>query len=265
MRPQELPRRPGHVVFPVEADVAAPHHPRARPRQRRGQPSGLRVVQQHHIARLNQGEQFHRIRGQQLRVVIGVRRAEGATPEMAMDLVVQALGEREKLGVPGDHQPADRDVQILDVPDQDLQHLGDPAACRGRVDVPDGVPGQRGPELVSAPGHFPVSLGADDGLQHGHRPPGYLHGLQQAHDIRLPLARGRAVNRGATWPLIEALRACYIPVNREDKPSNRRAAGPLDRPGTATATGVGAGRRRQARRPGRGPGRRRPERHQGRR
>jgi hypothetical protein len=212
VRPQELPRRPGHVIFPVEADVAAPYHPGARLRQRGGQRGGLRVVQQYDIAGLNPGDQFHRIRGHHPRVVIGLSRAEGTAAGIAMDLVVQALGDREKLGVPGDHQPADRDVQILDVPDQDLQHLGDPATCRGRADVPDGVPAQQGPELVGGQGELPVSRGADDRLEHGHRAPRHLNGLQQAHENRLPLARCGA--------LIEAQRARYIPVTRGDKPSN---------------------------------------------
>ena len=190
MRPQELPPRPGHLVFPVHADMAAPHHPGARLRQRRDQASGLRVVQQHHVTGPDPGNQLHRVRRQHLRVMIGVRRAEGAAAGVAVDLVVQPLGDREEPGVAADHQPADRDVQILDIPDQYLQHLGDPATGRGRVDIPDGTPGQHLPDQVSAPGQQPVPRSADDGLQQRHRPPRHLHSRQQAHGIRPPALIG---------------------------------------------------------------------------
>jgi hypothetical protein len=82
-----------------------------------------------------------------------------------VDLVVQAFGHGEKLGVAGDYQPADRDVEILHVPDQYLQHLGDSAAGSGRVDVPNAAPGQEPPELVSGLDQAQVPLAADDGLQ----------------------------------------------------------------------------------------------------
>ena len=76
-----------------------------------------------------------------------------------------------------------------DVPDQDLQHLGDPATGRGRVDVPDGAPGQLLPDLVGAPDQLRVPRGADDRLQPGYGQPRHLYRTQQAHGIRLP---GRA-------------------------------------------------------------------------
>ena len=191
VRPQELPPRPGHLVFPVHADVASPHHPGARVCQRRGQPGGLRVMQQHHIAGPDPGRQLHRVRGQHLRVMSGLRRAERGSGRAAVDLVVQPLGDREEPGVAGDHQPADRDVQVLHVSDQDLQHLGDPATSRGRIDVPDGAPGQHRPELLGCPDQLRISRGADDRLQPGHGQPRHLHRMHQAHGIRLP-ARTRS-------------------------------------------------------------------------
>ena len=132
VRPQELPPGPGHLVFPVHPDMAAPHHPGARVCQRRGQPGGLRVMQQHHIAGPDPGRQLDRVRGQHLCVMSGLRRTERGSGQAAVDLVVQPLGDREELGVAGDHQPADRDVQVLHVPDQDLQHLGDPTTRGSR-------------------------------------------------------------------------------------------------------------------------------------
>jgi len=126
--------------------------------------------------------------------MMSLRRVQGPSGQIAVDLVVQALGGCEEPGVAGDHQPADRDAEIGDVPDQCLQHLGDPAAHRGRVDVPDGAPGQQPPDLVSGPGQLPVARAADDGLQPGHSPPRHLHGVDQAHGIppSAPGVTGRA-------------------------------------------------------------------------
>ncbi len=168
MRPQELPPSPGHLVFPVHSDVAAPHHPGARVCQRRGQPGGLRVMQQHHIAGPDPGSQLDRVRGQHPRVMTGLRRAERGPGQAAVDLVVQPLGDREEPGIAGDHQPAGRDVQILHVPDQDLQHLGDPATCHGRIDVPDGASGQHRPDQVGGADQLRIPRAADDRLQPGH-------------------------------------------------------------------------------------------------
>jgi hypothetical protein len=102
-----------------------------------------------------------------------------------VDLVVQAFGEREKLGVAGDHEPADRDVEIADVPNQHLQHLSDPAAGSGRVDVPYGAPGQLSPNPVSGLEQAKVPLATDEGLQQRDRPPWHFRHLDQAHGIPL--------------------------------------------------------------------------------
>src|SRR5262249_49480385 len=90
----------------------------------------------------------------------------------------------------GDYQPADGDAEILHVSDQYLQHLSNPAAGGGRVDVPDGAPGQEPPNPVSGLDQAQVPLAADDGLQQRHRPPWHFYGLDQAHRIHLPFGRG---------------------------------------------------------------------------
>jgi hypothetical protein len=64
-------------------------------------------VQQHYIAGPDPGGQLYSVRGQHLRVMTGLRRPERGS-----------------------------------VPDQDLQHLGNPATCCGGADIPDGAPGQ---------------------------------------------------------------------------------------------------------------------------
>src|SRR5215468_3514677 len=126
--------------------------------------------------------------------MMGLRRAQGPAGEIAVDLVVQAFGDGEELSVTADYQPADRDAEIADVANQYLQHLGDPAARRGRADVPDGVPGLQLPHLVRGLEQPQIALAADDGLQQGGRPPRHLHRSDQTHRICLsPYGRGRNV------------------------------------------------------------------------
>jgi len=185
VRSQEPPRRPGHIVLPVHTDVAAPYHPGAHPRQRRGQPGGLRVMQQHHVTGPDPGRQLRRVRGQHARVMAGLCRTERGAGQAAVDLIVQPLGDREEISVAADHQPADRDAQILYVPDENLQHLGHPATGRGRVDVPDGAPGQDGPDTPGLPSQVLKPPGTDDGLQPVDRFPRHLHRMHQAHEMRL--------------------------------------------------------------------------------
>jgi len=129
-----------------------------------------------------------------------LRRTQRPPGKVTVDLVVQPLGDGEELGVATDHQPADRDIEIVHIPHQDLQHFGDPAAGGGRVDVPDGPPGQQAPDLVSGPVQLREPRAADDRLQQGGRPSRHLHGFDQAHGIRLPLGRGRALLAASPAP-----------------------------------------------------------------
>jgi hypothetical protein len=140
-------------------------------------------MQQHDIAGPDPAKQLHRVRGQHPRVMTGRRCAQGPSGTVTVDLVVQAFGDREELGVAGDHKPANQDVEIADVPDQHLQHLSDPAAGSGRVDVPNGAPGQLSPNLVSGLDQAQVPLATDDGLQQRDGPPWHFHHLDQAHGI----------------------------------------------------------------------------------
>ena len=129
-------------------------------------------MQQHDIARAHPPEQLVRIRGEDLRVVagVGVAQVPGAVG-LAMDLVVQPLGDREELRVAADHRPADRDVQALDVSHEHLQHLSDAAADRGGVDVPYGPLAEPVPEPGGCGEQPPVSHGPDDRLEPGDRHP----------------------------------------------------------------------------------------------
>ena len=63
-----------------------------------------------------------------------------AVAAVAVQAVVQALGDVEELRVAADRHPAPVDADTAHVADQRAQHLGDPAAMRGGVDVPEGPP-----------------------------------------------------------------------------------------------------------------------------
>jgi hypothetical protein len=57
-----------------------------------------------------------------------------------MQSIVDSLGDREELGITGHHQPPDVYARVLDVADEDLEHLGHSTpGCRG-ADVPHRSP-----------------------------------------------------------------------------------------------------------------------------
>ncbi len=56
---------------------------------------------------------------------------------VAVQAVMQALGEREELGVPLDHQPSGRQADSQSERQQDVEHLGHAPAARCGVDVDD--------------------------------------------------------------------------------------------------------------------------------
>ena len=124
-------------------------------------------MQQHDVARTHLPEQLVGIRGEDLPVVAGVGAVQRPAGGLAVDLVVQPLGDREKLRVAANHDPANRDVQTRDVPHEHLQHLRDPAADRGRIDVPDGPLAQPVPQPGGRGDQLHITLGPDDRLQHG--------------------------------------------------------------------------------------------------
>jgi hypothetical protein len=132
-------------------------------------------VQQHEISWPYLVEQLGSVRGEHPCVMAGLGLVERAAGLLTVDLIVHALGEHEELRITGDHPPADRDIKILDVPDEHVQHLCHPTANRGRADVPDGAPGQPLPELLSRPDQACVPFAADNLLQLSDRAPRHLH------------------------------------------------------------------------------------------
>ena len=101
-------------------------------------PGGLGVVEDHDVA----GP--HRL-GERLRVGLAAALVGGAlrvaqrpaVAREAVEPVVQALGDAEELGIALGDDPAAVEPGAAHVADQRAQHLGDAAAERGRVDVPD--------------------------------------------------------------------------------------------------------------------------------
>ena len=190
-----MPRAWCRSASPRRCDSAIP--PARRPGQGRRQPGGLRVVQQHDIARADQPEQLVRVRGEDLRVVAGVGAAQRPAAGVTVNLVVQPLGDREEFRVAADHHPAGRDVQARAVPHEHLQHLGDPAADRGRIDVPDGPPAEPVPEPGGLGEQPRVPLRPDDRLEWGDR------GSGTETSCSHPSPGARSPARGRAMPLAE--------------------------------------------------------------
>ena len=156
-------------------------------------------MQQHDIARAHLPEQLVRIRGEDLRVVagVGVAQVPGGVG-LAVNLVVQPLGDREEVRVAADHGPAGRAAQARAVPDEYSQHLGDPAADGGGVDVPDGPLAEPVPEPGGRGEQPRVAHGPDHRLEPGDRCGGHRD-LLQAPELGRPRpgwGPGQAAGRG---------------------------------------------------------------------
>jgi hypothetical protein len=125
--------------------VAAPHHPGTSPPDHLDDPGGLGVVNQHDITGLYQCAQLLGIPAEHPLVVGPLSLAErAAVAKGAIEPVVDPLGDREELRVALDHQPTRVDPCAASIRQERLQHLGDSAAGRRRVDVQHRMAGERG-------------------------------------------------------------------------------------------------------------------------
>ena len=105
---------------------------------------GLRIVDQDDVVRPDEREQLVGVLAQRLLVVFSLGVSEcAAVAGRAVKPVVDALGDLEEGGVTLDHEPADVEAGAATVGEKGLQHLGDPAAGRGRVDVQHRPPSQQ--------------------------------------------------------------------------------------------------------------------------
>ena len=145
-RAQEVPHLMGLAVRGVGADMAAPDHAESGGAHRGHKPRGLRVMEDHHIARPDQRPQLERVGLQGGAVRLPSPPAEAdAVARIAVEHVVDALGDREELVGPrrrGDHGPANVGARAASVRHQRAEHLRHAAAGGGRVHVPDGAPAQ---------------------------------------------------------------------------------------------------------------------------
>ena len=178
--------------------MAAPGDQRAGPGQALGEPGRLRIVQQDQVAWPDQLEQLGSVRGEHALVVADLLGRQRPAGDLAVDLVVQALGDHEELGVAGDHHPAAGDPRVLDVAEQHLEHLGHAAADRGRADVPQRPAAELAPELTGRLHQPREPLGADNGRELLDGSLGHSHRLNQAH-VSVPSGgeSGRAGNPSA--------------------------------------------------------------------
>jgi hypothetical protein len=128
------------LVGDLEADMAAPQSHSAGRLDSRDESCGLGIVEEDNVARLDQLGQVARAVFEDLFVGLLLFRAQRITvTRVAVELVVQALGDREELGALPEHDPACIDSGVVRVREEAAQHLGDAAAETGRVDVPDGA------------------------------------------------------------------------------------------------------------------------------
>ena len=144
--PEERPSGVGEVVARRRArrDSARPRGRRSRGGPRPCPPSGGRGAARCRGRR--SGAALGEVRGEHQLVAGPLGVAERtAVAGVAVQQVVQPLGDGEELGVAVEHEPPVLDVRPRAVGEQRLQHLGDAPAVRGGVDVPDRAIAERGP------------------------------------------------------------------------------------------------------------------------
>ena len=141
---QEIPGTLAPFVGTVEADVAAPNDPRTGVLGSRDEARGLRVVDDDDVIRAHEARSSSALAPRIVLVVPSLRRHRGRRRRPASrKAVVDPLRDCEERGIALDHQPARVDARAAGVGEQRLQHLGDAAAARGRVDVQHRATGKR--------------------------------------------------------------------------------------------------------------------------
>src|SRR5207248_11193512 len=104
---KESPRRARVVVGLVDTHVAAPDHRRALPPERLGQPSGLRVVEEHAVTRADQRLELQGVALE--RPAIDLELFRPKRPAVALEPVqpvVDAPGDAEEVRTAANHHPA---------------------------------------------------------------------------------------------------------------------------------------------------------------
>jgi hypothetical protein len=137
-------------------------------------------MQDHNIARLNPRLQLSKGLLERLAVAGSCRLVQLApVAGLAVEQVMDAFGDLEELLVALDDHPAGVDARASQVAKQEVQHLGDPTALLGRVDLPQPPTG----EPLGRPRQPAQQAAAVLRVKHGLEPsrvkPGYANVLQR--------------------------------------------------------------------------------------
>ena len=177
--PQEHPCRPGQVVGLVGADMAAPDHRCPLPLEGGHQPGGLGVMQEDDVAGLDPLLQLSKRLFQSLAVASSCRLVQLApVAGLAVEQVMEAFGDRKELVVALEHHPAGVDAGTSQVAEQEVEHLGDPAALLGGVHVPQPPATQPLGRHLQATQETAAGVGVKHGLEPSRVKPSYLNVLQ---------------------------------------------------------------------------------------
>jgi hypothetical protein len=160
--------------------MAAPDHGCALLLQGGHQPGGLGVVQDDDVARLDPRLQPSKGLLEGLAVAGSCRLVQlapvtGLTVEQVMD----ALGDLEELLVALDHHPAGVDARASQVAEQEVEHLSDPTALLGGVDLPQPPAGEPLGRLRQPGQQAAAALRGKHGLEPSRVKPGDANVLQR--------------------------------------------------------------------------------------
>ena len=130
--PQEQLRLSGQLVCLVDPDVAPPDDLDARLLQRRDETGRLRIVKVGHIALLHEAPEGVGVGNQRPLVHAPLLSPEAATvARIAMEMVVEALGDREEVRALPQNDPPRVDPHPAHVGQHRVEQLGDTAAPCG--------------------------------------------------------------------------------------------------------------------------------------
>jgi hypothetical protein len=147
---EEAPRLADRLADVVGADVRAPDDAGPGPPQRRHEHGGLGILEHHDVTG---GDERGRLDGRRPPDPLEQRpiRESRMPVGLAVQHVVEALGEAEERRRSGEHEPAGVDAGGTPVGPERALHLGDAASERGRVDAPDRAPAEQRAPLLTRP------------------------------------------------------------------------------------------------------------------
>jgi hypothetical protein len=137
-------------------------------------------VQDDDVARLDPLLQLSKRLFQSLAVASSCRLVQVAfVTGLTVEQVMDAFGDREELLVALEHHPAGIDAGASQVAEQEVQHLGDPTALLGGVDLPQPPAGQPVGRLGQPVQEASAVVRVEHGLEPSRIQPRYLNVLQR--------------------------------------------------------------------------------------